>query len=72
VRRIHVSLTRLTIETGEEHNMLPWNVAGESSNRRFGEFKVEDGILYETPAPGTSVIQGLAAVGGKSAIRNRI
>jgi hypothetical protein len=45
--RSHVSLTRLTVDTG---------VSPENQENRFGEFKTEANRLYETPVPGTNTI----------------
>ena len=44
--RSHVSLTRLTVDTG---------VSPENHQNRFGEFKMEAIRLYETPVPGTTL-----------------
>ena len=43
--RSHVSLTRLTVDTG---------VSPENLENRFGEFKMEANSLCETPVPGTT------------------
>ncbi len=44
--RSHVSLPRLTVDTG---------VSPENLENRFGEFKIEANSLYETPVPGTTL-----------------
>ena len=45
--RSHVSLTRLTVDTG---------VSPENHENWFGEFKTGANSLYETPVPGTRLI----------------
>jgi len=52
--RSHVSLTRLTVDTG---------VSPENHQNWFGEFKTGAKSLYETPVPGTSLIEGEKSAG---------